>query len=73
MPKPPTFDDLWAELCNAQPRLRDGSEHIVFTVDVFHQLMRKAYYRGKAYSQLKQDTSIGDVIDSLKEGIVRSN
>jgi len=60
-----TFDILWEELCQKQPRLRQGSEQIYFTVTIFQQLMRKAYERGRAQEVLKRDKGLGDMFEDL--------
>lgn len=60
-----TFDVLWEELCQKQPRLRQGSEQIYFTVTIFQQLMRKAYERGRAQEVLKRDKGLGDMFEDL--------
>lgn len=60
-----TFDVLWEELCQKQPRLRQGSEQIYFTVTIFQQLMRKAYERGRAQEVLARDKGLGDMFEDL--------
>ena len=61
-----TFDKLWEELCILQPRLREGSEQIVFTVRSFRTLMRKAYERGRAQEKLRKDDGLGEFLGNLR-------
>jgi hypothetical protein len=61
-----TFDILWEELCQKQPRLREGSEQVYFTVSIFQQLMRKAYERGRAQEVLARERGLGDIEDNLR-------
>ena len=43
-----TFDNLWNEFCNQQPRLKEGSEQITFSIPAFRMLLQQVYDRGKA-------------------------
>lgn len=56
-----SWDAVWEEFCEKQPRLRNGSEHITFTVQVFRQLMRGVYERGRAHAVMEKGASFDQV------------